>query len=42
MQNAQPTQEDERKLELLILTMVTEPLVIVIKLADRLHNMRTV
>ncbi|GAB4816393.1 hypothetical protein N2152v2_003439 [Parachlorella kessleri] len=42
LENAQPSKEDERKLELLILTMVTEPLVIVIKLADRLHNMRTV
>ena len=30
------------KLRTMIVTMVSEPLVIVIKLADRLHNMRTV
>ncbi len=30
------------KLRAMIVTMVSEPLVIVIKLADRLHNMRTV
>jgi len=34
--------EDEECLRTMILTMVHEPLVIVVKLADRLHNMRTV
>ena len=34
--------EDEDRLRTMILTMVHEPLVIVVKLADRLHNMRTV
>ena len=33
---------EEDELRNLILTMVDEPLAIVIKLADRLHNMRTV
>ena len=30
------------KLRTMIVTMVSEPLVIVIKVADRLHNLRTV
>ncbi len=34
--------KEEDELRNLILTMVDEPLAIVIKLADRLHNMRTV
>ncbi len=34
--------QEEAQLRHMILTMVSEPLVIVIKLADRLHNMRTV
>ena len=33
---------ETEKLRTMIVTMVSEPLVIVIKLADRLHNMRTV
>ena len=39
---AQPTHEEQAQLRHMILTMVSEPLVIVVKLADRLHNMRTV
>lgn len=37
-----PTDEEENLLREMILTMVAEPLAILIKLADRLHNMRTV
>ncbi|KAK9838138.1 hypothetical protein WJX81_003408 [Elliptochloris bilobata] len=37
-----PGTEDDDRLRTMILTMVHEPLVIVVKLADRLHNMRTV
>jgi (p)ppGpp synthase/HD superfamily hydrolase len=33
---------DDQELRTLILSMVDEPLVILIKLADRLHNMRTI
>ena len=33
---------EESELRNLILTMVDEPLAILIKLADRLHNLRTV
>jgi len=33
---------DDQELRALILSMVDEPLVILIKLADRLHNMRTI
>ena len=39
---AQPTPGEAAQLRHMILTMVSEPLVIVVKLADRLHNMRTV
>lgn len=39
---AQPTPQEAAQLRHMILTMVSEPLVIVVKLADRLHNMRTV
>ena len=35
------SKEEEKELRTLILSMVDEPLVLVIKLADRLHNMRT-
>ncbi|KAL4419557.1 hypothetical protein ABPG77_006888 [Micractinium sp. CCAP 211/92] len=42
VESAQPTKEEEAQLRDMILTMVGEPLVIAIKLADRLHNMRTV
>ncbi|KAL4431494.1 hypothetical protein ABPG75_006750 [Micractinium tetrahymenae] len=42
VESAQPTKEEESQLRNMILTMVGEPLVIAIKLADRLHNMRTV
>ncbi|PSC74447.1 Guanosine-3, 5 -bis(diphosphate) 3 -pyrophosphohydrolase [Micractinium conductrix] len=42
VESAQPTKEEELQLRTMILTMVGEPLVIAIKLADRLHNMRTV
>lgn len=42
VESAQPTKEEEAQLRNMILTMVGEPLVIAIKLADRLHNMRTV
>lgn len=34
--------EEEEQLRSFIVNMVSEPLVLVIKLADRLHNMRTV
>ena len=34
--------EEETQLRSLILSMIDEPLVLVVKLADRLHNMRTV
>lgn len=34
--------EEEADLRNMILAMVDEPLVLVVKLADRLHNMRTV
>ena len=34
--------EEEEQLRTFIVNMVSEPLVLVIKLADRLHNMRTV
>ena len=33
---------EETQLRSLILSMIDEPLVLVVKLADRLHNMRTV
>eukprot|EP00887_Chlorella_sp_A99_P008297 scaffold12.g8297.t1 len=39
---AEQSSEEEAQLRQMILTMVAEPLVILIKLADRLHNMRTV
>jgi len=39
---AKPAATEENELRNLILTMVDEPLAILIKLADRLHNMRTV
>lgn len=39
---AEQSSEEEALLRQMILTMVAEPLVILIKLADRLHNMRTV
>lgn len=42
LEDAQPTSEEAAQLRQMILTMVSEPLVIVVKLADRLHNMRTV
>lgn len=40
---AQARSDDEEKASLhnMLLLMVDEPLVIVVKLADRLHNMRT-
>ena len=34
--------EEEEQLRAFIVSMVSDPLVLVIKLADRLHNMRTV
>ena len=40
--DAQPSCEEEGELRNMILAMVDEPLAILIKLADRLHNMRTV
>jgi ppGpp synthetase/RelA/SpoT-type nucleotidyltranferase len=39
---AESTPQEAAQLRHMILTMVSEPLVIVVKLADRLHNMRTV
>lgn len=36
------SREEEADLRNMILAMVDEPLVLVVKLADRLHNMRTV
>lgn len=39
---AEPTAQEAAQLRHMILTMISEPLVIVVKLADRLHNMRTV
>jgi len=42
LEDAQPTPHEATQLRCMILTMVSEPLVIVVKLADRLHNMRTV
>ncbi len=36
------TREEDADLRNMILAMVDEPLVLVVKLADRLHNMRTV
>lgn len=36
------TREEDADLRKMILAMVDEPLVLVVKLADRLHNMRTV
>ena len=40
--NKEMEKRETEKLRTMIVTMVSEPLVIVIKLADRLHNMRTV
>ena len=42
LSESSPTIEEENLLREMILTMVGEPLAILIKLADRLHNMRTV
>jgi len=42
LEQEKPTRKEIDKLRAMIVTMVSEPLVIVIKLADRLHNMRTV
>lgn len=42
LSDQQPSPQEAAQLRHMILTMVSEPLVIVIKLADRLHNMRTV
>ena len=42
LNDAEPTPQEAAQLRHMILTMVSEPLVIVVKLADRLHNMRTV
>lgn len=42
LNDAEPTPEEAAQLRHMIVTMVSEPLVIVVKLADRLHNMRTV
>ena len=36
------SKKEEEQLRIFILSMVSEPLVLVVKLADRLHNMRTV
>jgi hypothetical protein len=41
-QKREMEKRETEKLRTMIVTMVSEPLVIVIKLADRLHNMRTV
>lgn len=40
--DGQPSCEEYGELRNMILAMVDEPLAILIKLADRLHNMRTV
>lgn len=40
--DGKPTDAEESELRNMILSMVDEPLAILIKLADRLHNMRTV
>jgi (p)ppGpp synthase/HD superfamily hydrolase len=42
LEQGKQTRKEIDKLRAMIVTMVSEPLVIVIKLADRLHNMRTV
>lgn len=42
LEDAERTAQEAAQLRQMILTMVSEPLVIVVKLADRLHNMRTV
>eukprot|EP00890_Picochlorum_soloecismus_P000682 jgi/Picsp_1/1614/NSC_05092-R1_rela spot homologous protein rsh2 len=42
LEHAKQTKSEMDNLRAMIVTMVSEPLVIVIKLADRLHNMRTV
>ncbi len=42
LNDAEPTPQEAAQLRQMIVTMVSEPLVIVVKLADRLHNMRTV
>jgi len=42
LNDAEPTPQEAAQLRHMIVTMVSEPLVIVVKLADRLHNMRTV
>jgi hypothetical protein len=42
LEQEKQTSKEIDKLRAMIVTMVSEPLVIVIKLADRLHNMRTV
>lgn len=42
LEQEKQTRKEIDKLRAMIVTMVSEPLVIVIKLADRLHNMRTV
>ena len=38
---AESSKEEKDNLDSMLLLMVDEPLVIVVKLADRLHNMRT-
>lgn len=38
---SQSSKEEKDNLDSMLLLMVDEPLVIVVKLADRLHNMRT-
>lgn len=40
--DGKPSLEEDSELRNMILSMVDEPLAILIKLADRLHNMRTV
>jgi len=42
LEHAKQSKSEMDNLRAMIVTMVSEPLVIVIKLADRLHNMRTV
>ena len=42
LDHAEQSAKEANRLRAMIVTMVSEPLVIVIKLADRLHNMRTV